>query len=87
MQKPEIQFHARIHSHASREGTVYDLNIIVFSNLQKHSMNLNSHTNGFYSCRMSVLLAIQVDSGRGKKRAKNEMQWRKRTNFLINEFR
>lgn len=35
----KIQFHARIHSHASREGTVYDLNIIVFSNLQKHSMN------------------------------------------------
>ena len=73
MQKPEIQFHARIriHSHASREGTVYDLNIIVFSNLQKHSMNLNSHTNGFYSCRMSVLLAIQVDSRQGKKRTKN----------------
>lgn len=58
--------------------TVYDLNIIVFSNLQKHSMNFKFSYKWFLFMPNEHLTA---------RREKNEREAVEKANFLINEFR
>lgn len=91
----KTQFHARSHTFPSLlatvplTGAVYDLNIIVFSNLQKHSMNFkfsykwflfmpNEH---FASRRKGKMLS------RGERTKVEEEKRHEKQIFLINEFR
>lgn len=78
MQK-KTQFNTRTHLHALRGETVYDLNIIVFSNLQKHSMNFKL----FFSYKWFLFMPNEHFVGGSKARVKKEGKQTGRRIFLF----
>lgn len=89
MQKPNNTIScSHTFSCLARGRTVYDLSIIVFSNLQKHSMNFK------FSYKWFLFMPNEQfarEPSRVEAREEISKEWRCKaeggTNFLINEFR